>query len=58
MGTEFTCWHLPCRRDVSCSEVNAVSRPLAGLEGRFRLSGEAAPLVAAALPRDLGVSVG
>lgn len=42
MGMKFACRHLLCRRDLSCTKVNAVDRLRDGLEARFRLAGEAA----------------
>lgn len=47
MGMKFACRHGLCRRDLSCTKVNAVNRLRDGLEASFRLSGEAALPVAA-----------
>lgn len=44
---KFACRHLLCRRDLSCTKVNAVDRLRDGLEASFRLAGEAALPVAA-----------
>lgn len=47
MGMKFACRHLLCRRDLSCTKVNAVDRLRDGLEASFWLAGEAALPVAA-----------
>lgn len=53
MGMKFACRHLLCRRDLSCTKVNAVNRLSDGLEASFGLSGEAAPPVAASPARSM-----
>lgn len=38
MGMKFACRHLLCRKDLSCTKVNAVNRLRDGLEASFRLA--------------------
>lgn len=42
MGMKFACQHLLCRRDLSCTKVNAVNRLSNCLDASFRLSSEEA----------------
>lgn len=42
MGMKFACQHLLCRRDLSCTKVNAVNRLSDCLDASFRLSREEA----------------
>lgn len=48
MGMKFACQHLLCRRDLSCTKVNAVNRLSNCLDVSFRLSREEAAPPAAA----------
>lgn len=53
MGMKFACQHLLCRRDLSCTKVNAVNRLSNCLDVSFRLSREeaASPEAAVWTPR-------
>lgn len=42
MGMKFACQHLLCRRDLSCTKVNAVNRLSNCLDASFQLSSEEA----------------
>lgn len=48
MGMKFACRHLLCRRDLSCTKVNAVNRLSDCLNSSFGLSREEAAPPAAA----------
>lgn len=54
MGMKFACQHLLCRRDLSCTKVNAVNRLSDCLDSSFGLRREeAAPPAAAECTRKL-----
>lgn len=50
MGMKFACRHLLCRRDLSCTKVNAVNRLSDGLDVSFGLAEEAGGSLVAAEP--------
>lgn len=54
MGMKFACQHLLCRRDLSCTKVNAVNRLSNCLDVSFRLSREEAAPPATAEPTPPG----
>lgn len=56
MGMKFACRHLLCRRDLSCTKVNAVNRLSDGLDASFGLSGEGGSALGAKAQLSVDVS--